>query len=114
MDNVDKNARAAQRKRILKRGILLMNARHTTLDCSVRDLSEGGARLVLDDASLAPDTFELMIELDGLEAPCQVVWRRRTEVGVKFTAPPRFTPPTRKQVISAVIPQKRASLRLRK
>jgi hypothetical protein len=31
-----------------------------------------------------PDTFELITEVDAMEASYQVVWRSRSEVGVRF------------------------------
>ncbi len=52
----------------------------------------------IEGSIAAPDTFELVIELDGLEAPCQVVWRRAPDIGVKFLAEPRMRTPKRVQI----------------
>lgn len=71
----------------------------------VRDLSSVGARLRIDGSIGAPDTFELIIELDGLEAPCQVVWRRTPEIGVKFLSEPRKVAPKRTQVLAVGRPE---------
>jgi hypothetical protein len=59
----------------------------------------------------APDTFDLIVELDGSEAPCKVAWRRGAEVGVMFTAAPRLRTPKRKQVVTAIAPGIPPSLR---
>ncbi len=47
----------------------------------------------------APDTFELLSEIDGMDVPCQVMWRRGMEIGVRFTEPPRFLEKRRVQVV---------------
>ena len=69
--------------------------------CVVRDLSEGGAKLKVQDASVVPELFQLTIELDGLVAKCQVMWRNpnSNELGVKFDGPAKIVEATRKQVI---------------
>jgi len=98
MSNAATNAgradkRRLARHRILKGGLITVAGHHTAIPCTVRDLTESGARLRLQDAaSLLPEPFELMIEIDGLEAECQVVWRRGGELGVSFSKTRRGTP----------------------
>ena len=105
------NRRGAQRRRVLKAGIIAFNARHSTLPCTVRDVSNSGARLIVDGSINAPDTFELLIELDGLEADCEVVSRKAGEIRAKFLSPPRTVSARRIQVVNAVVPQKSLLLR---
>src|SRR5262245_47523315 len=105
--------RLSPRRRVLKGGVVAFNDRYVTLPCTVRDLSEGGARLRIEGSIAAPDTFELIIEIDGLEAPCEVVSRRGNEVSVRFTSPPRKIPPRRMQVVNAIAPASQPSLRKR-
>jgi hypothetical protein len=88
------------RRRVLKAGLVCFNGRHSTLPCTVRDLSDGGAKLVTTGSIAVPDTFELYIELDGMWVGCQVVWRQREVVGVRFTSPIVTEPPKRKQVLT--------------
>ena len=104
------SARIAARRKQLKAGIISFNNRHSTLPCSVRDISDKGARLEAAAASV-PDTFVLIVELDGLEAECEVVWRKVNFVGVKFTAPPKHTGPKRVQIVQAVGPKAGPTLR---
>lgn len=104
------SARTAPRRKQLKAGIISFNNRHSTLPCSVRDISDTGARLEAAAASV-PDTFMLIVELDGLEADCEVVWRKVNFVGVRFTGPPRRSGPKRIQVIQATGPKAGPSLR---
>ena len=58
-----------------------------------------------------PNTFELIVELDGLEASCEVVWRKDREIGVRFLSAPRAVTPTRTQVVKALAPEQKPTLR---
>lgn len=102
--------RADERRRQLKSAVIAFNGRHSTLPCSLRDISESGARLQVTSTQV-PDTFELLVDLDGLEVPCAVVWRRGEYVGVKFTAPPVRSAPKRTQVVQALTPKPQPTLR---
>lgn len=102
--------RSAPRRRILKAGIVAYNDRRSTLPCTVRDLSTTGARLRVNGSVNAPDTFDLIVELDCLEASCQVVWRKADQIGVRFLSAPRIVAARRIQVVNAIVPQT-ASLR---
>jgi hypothetical protein len=105
------DARRAPRRRLLKAGLAACNDRHVTISVTVRDISATGAKLRSDGSTSIPDTFVLVVELDGLEADCQVVWRKNHEIGVRFlSAPKRFTP-KRTQVINALTPAQKPSLR---
>lgn len=92
-------ARAINRRRVLKAGVIAYNGRHVTLECGIRDMSETGAKLNVSGSIAAPDTFELLIELDAISVPCEVVWRRGAEVGVRFTAPVQPYAKKRQQVV---------------
>lgn len=105
------DARQASRRRVLKAGIAASNERRLTVACSVRDLSAVGARLRSDGSVAIPDTFELLIDTDGLEADCQVVWRKGNEVGVRFLREPRIGAAKRVQVITPLVPAATPSLR---
>jgi len=82
-----------------------------TYNCAVREISETGARLRVDDVMGIPDHFDLIIELDAVEYSCQAVWRRQGEIGVRFLEPPRPRSRTRAQVISSVKPTQKPTLR---
>jgi hypothetical protein len=102
--------RTAQRRKQLKAGVITFHSRHATVPCSVREISERGARIEIDP-TLVPDTFELLIEIDGLEADCEVVWRRKGMIGVRFRGEMRRRAPRRLQVVTSVRPPSRPSLR---
>jgi hypothetical protein len=104
-------ARGAPRRRVLKAGVIASNDRHLTVACTVRDMSATGARLRIESSLGAPDTFELMIEVDGLEADCKVVWRKANEIGVRFLSAPRMVAAKRTQVVNPLAPTRAPSLR---
>jgi hypothetical protein len=107
----DNEARAAPRRKVLKAGVAASSNRHLTVSCTVRDLSATGARLRVDNIATIPDTFELIIAVDGLEANCEVVWRKTNEVGVKFIGAPRMVTSKRTQVINPLLPTQAPTLR---
>ena len=102
--------RSAPRRRTLKTGIIVFANRNATFACAVRDLSASGARLRVDSVINVPDAFDLIIELDGLQASCEVAWRRDMELGVRFLKTRQVTP-RRSQIISPALPAPAPTLR---
>lgn len=100
MEENDK--RRAVRKRVLKGATIAFNGRASTMSCTVKDISDTGARLRVSKDVAVPSHFDLIIEMDGLEASCTVAWRRGEEVGVTFDAPPTKGTPRRAQVITSL------------
>jgi hypothetical protein len=110
MGGANEDKRRAGRRRVLKGALIAYDDRRRTLPCTVRDISDTGARLRLTGAITAPDTFELLIDLDGFEADCQVVRRRADEIAVRFIAT-RSVPAKRAQIVNPLIPAAAPSLR---
>jgi zona occludens toxin (predicted ATPase) len=75
--------RATIRHRTLKGGRVVTNAGYSTYDCTVRNLSEAGARLRVTSIIGIPEDFELAMD-DGRKFACRVMWRKETELGVTF------------------------------
>lgn len=75
--------RDAQRHRTLKGGRIVVNDGFSTFDCTIRNLSETGAKLVVTSSLGIPERFELAM-LDGRKFACAVAWRTETEIGVRF------------------------------
>jgi hypothetical protein len=55
--------------------------------CNLEDVSEGGARLRIDDGEAVPATFNLKLSATAAPRPCRVIWRSATEVGLRFDTP---------------------------
>lgn len=104
--------RSDTRRRQLKAATIAYSDRHLTIGCSLRDISETGARIETTHPTV-PDTFVLIVDLDGLEADCEVIWRRQNLVGVRFLGPPRQVAPKRQQVVQPGTIARAPSLRRR-
>ncbi len=53
--------------------------------CVVSDVSDTGARIDVQDSKILPDCFVLMLTSNGSARRfCRVMWRKPTQVGVKF------------------------------
>lgn len=102
--------RIALRRRVLKAGKVAYQSRYCVVECTVRDLSDTGAKLRTDNSVSIPDNFELLIEIDGFEADCEVVWRKEADLGVRCLGAPRTVAPARQQVVQPDAPVKKPSL----
>jgi len=75
--------RKQRRLRTLQGGRIVFNWAASTIDCTIRDLSNGGARLRFAvDYLEPPAAFELMVVPAGFRVPARVAWLRGPEVGV--------------------------------
>ena len=84
--------RWAQRKVALLPGNIVSDRLQAAVACVVRDLSATGANLdiklgkttVINSAAGLPDTFILILPRDECQVDCQVAWRDKATVGVRF------------------------------
>ena len=65
------------------------------IDCTVRDISQGGAKLQLDPSVEIPANFDLLLVKELQIIPVRIRWRRRGFMGVQFSGPRRPAPPFR-------------------
>ncbi len=72
------------RSRTLKSGRILLNHHHSTIDCTVRNLSPLGACLHVASAVGIPERFDVIFDADQSIRPCRVVWHREKQLGVEF------------------------------
>jgi hypothetical protein len=69
---------------VLKAGRIAFDGGRSTLDCTVRSLSDAGAGLDIVSTRDVPDRFELHLLVDDLHRGCQVVERAERHVEVTF------------------------------
>lgn len=72
------------RRRVLKAGLISFNGGRSSLDCTVRSLSDASASLRIVDTAGVPETFKLLIEADGLSRKCQIVAKAEQRLDVAF------------------------------
>lgn len=74
--------RRQDRSRSYLGGRIVFNHRQSSLDCLVRNISAGGAKLVFSDAVAVPEAFTLTIPKQDRELAVRLVWRRGHEAGI--------------------------------
>ena len=79
--------RKIPRRRVLKEGKIVYADGLRVLDCTIRDFSEQGARLLIANTVGLPDTFTLFEKSSGLLYPASIAWRQTNAVGVRFAGP---------------------------
>jgi hypothetical protein len=79
--------RKSSRRRVLKGGKIVFADGMRVIDCTIRDLSAKGARLIIANTIGVPDTFQLFEKSSGMLYPATVVWRQTDALGVKFDGP---------------------------
>ena len=76
--------RASYRHRVLKQGTIAFRG-GGKIDCVVRNLSPGGARLEVATPFGLHGSFTLVIPTDHFRRNCRAVWNIEKGVGVAFT-----------------------------
>jgi hypothetical protein len=76
--------RRQTRGRTLKAARILFNHRQSVIDCTVRNLSPGGACLNVTSTLGIPNEFEVQFEADNSLRACHVVWHKEKQLGVAF------------------------------
>jgi hypothetical protein len=75
--------RPKRRNRVLLGGIIsFANGAHS-FNCSIRDITDTGARIVIRDQNV-PFSFHLINIRDRLVYDAQVIWNSGVEIGVAF------------------------------
>ena len=72
------------RHRAFLAGKLYFNDRLNVVDCTIRDISDNGARLYIPQTVLIPDMVELHIPQKDQAWKALVTWRRGAEIGVEY------------------------------
>ena len=76
--------RTTVRARSFLGGKIIFNNRNSSLDCLVRNVSAQGARLIVSEALVVPEEFELVIPQKGRSYRALLKWRSATECGVRL------------------------------
>ncbi len=98
-DNAQPVARADRRK-VLKTGVISYEDHSISHNCMVRDVSESGAKLKFDHPVLLPKRFWLTVEFDAFKVECESAWSRGREMGVSFVGEKVVLPKTIKQELA--------------
>ncbi|MFK0162055.1 PilZ domain-containing protein [Rhizobium sp. NPDC090279] len=75
--------RTSVRKRTLLGAKIIFNDGHSVFDCLVKNLSDTGAMIQIENPLSAPNAFNLRLSDNRLMA-CEVRWRKINSMGVQF------------------------------
>ena len=80
----DDESRSDFRRRTLKSGKIIFNNLQSVFDCTIRDLSKTGCRVIVPSQADLPAEFELHLPGSDEKFQCQTIWKKHQEAGVKF------------------------------
>jgi hypothetical protein len=83
----ERDKRQAPRRAHLSRGAAFQATPKRRLDCILKDISDLGCRLVGVGIDGIQSPFVLTLQDDPAPRACEVVWRRRRMIGVRFVSP---------------------------
>jgi hypothetical protein len=76
--------RQSARDRVIFGGVAAINDRGSTMDCVVRNISEGGACVEFDESAKLPEEMRLTIARKGRSFLARMIWRQADKVGLAF------------------------------
>jgi hypothetical protein len=80
----DEQRRSVPRQRALKGGRIVFNHGSSSINCTIRNLSSSGAKLVVESVLGIPNEFELLLD-DGTQSRlCARRWQSQEIIGVRF------------------------------
>jgi PilZ domain len=71
---------------VLKGAKIVSMNNWSVMDCTVRDLSDTGAKLLCGDPLAVANVFRLLLPADNSIRDARVVWRRDGMLGIEFTS----------------------------
>ncbi|MCX8253521.1 Diguanylate phosphodiesterase [Beijerinckiaceae bacterium RH AL1] len=80
----EREERTGLSRRVLKAGKIVFNLGRSSIDCTVKRMSEGGARLDVESPSSVPREFKLSITADAFSRKCTIVDQRDRQLEVVF------------------------------
>ncbi|MDP3746407.1 MAG: PilZ domain-containing protein [Phenylobacterium sp.] len=82
---IDAERREELRRRVFLTGILIHGPAKLTVDCTIRDLTDSGARVRLGAPDDLSQPLMLLICRSGDAFAGEIAWRRGDEIGLSFS-----------------------------
>jgi len=89
--------RRSERIKSFLRAQILFNHRMTTIDCLIKNISAGGARIEVGKTMSIPTEFEIYIPQKNKTHSARMIWRDANAIGVEFVAAQTNTTPDEPQ-----------------
>jgi PilZ domain len=84
MTQIANKRRKTLRTRVLRGGVISFHHRGSDIECTVRDLSDAGACLLVESPVGIPDEFDLVLDCEKTPRHCRALWTRANKIGVEF------------------------------
>ena len=84
--------RVSKRQRVLKKGLIVLANNSSTVDCTIRNMSDKGAQILCGDQFAVPNEFRFVTLSDNLVRDAKVIWRRGDQIGIGFSGGTRPLP----------------------
>ena len=97
--NRNEERRASPRMRAFKEGKIAYHDEFCTANCIIKDISESGVKVVLENMPLSMDDMVLHIPLDGVKVTVRKAWSNGKVWGLSFTGSKEHSPIARRQVV---------------
>jgi len=85
-DQPPTDRRPAPRRRALLAGLVVHSSGRFSFPCTIKDVSEGGMRILYAAGSSMPSQIEVINRSAGIVHHCEVIWTTPVAAGVKFLA----------------------------
>jgi hypothetical protein len=82
-----KDQRRSPRRRVLKEGKLVFGQGHSVVDCTIDNMSDGGAHVRMISSHGVPGDFYLVEASRGIIHKAEVAWRTTTGIGLRLLGP---------------------------
>jgi hypothetical protein len=82
-----RNDRRFPRHRVLKEGKVIFGQGHSIVDCTIDNMSEGGAHIRVTSSHGVPEEFYLAEASRGIIHRAEVAWRTTTGMGLRLLGP---------------------------
>lgn len=87
-----RDRRQSVRDKVFYGAVAEINERGSTMDCVVRNISEGGACVEFGDAVHLPEEMNLSVAHKGRSFLARLIWRQANKVGLAFRIMTSDTP----------------------
>jgi hypothetical protein len=89
----EEEKRGTPRQRVLKAGKIITMDNTSVVDCTVRNMSDSGAQVIIEKSVRMPEEFQFFLANGDTVRDAVLAWHRGDRVGIKFKGEPRPAPP---------------------
>ncbi|HEY3777503.1 MAG TPA: PilZ domain-containing protein [Rhizomicrobium sp.] len=88
---IREESRGGERRRAFLSGMIISRDGTRSVGCTIRDISNGGARITLARDAIVPAQLYLLSSRHAVGYEVHIAWRSATQAGLKITAEHRLS-----------------------